>query len=143
MPKHAGFGAQIYLGEGGTRTLIPGLRGDPVLAGEQAEQIEVTAHDSPGGRREYLGGLIDAVGRTREVCWDPSETTHEAHRQSVRQTLTFEVDHPAFTQPEQFDAVVMNAQVVSELEGGLVLSVTLKPTGEQVPVSGGGGGVEG
>jgi len=34
----------------------------------------------------------------------------------------------------------MNAQVISELEGGLVLSVTLKPTGEQVPVSSGGGG---
>lgn len=140
MPKHAGFGAQIYLVDGGTRTLIPGLRGDPVLAEEQAEQIEVTAHDSPGGRREYLGGLIDTVERTLEFYYDPSETTHQTLRQSVRQTLTFEVDHPAFAQPEQFDAVVMNAQVISELEGGLVLSVTLKPTGEQVPVSSGGGG---
>src|SRR5690606_8938349 len=135
--------AQIYLVEGGTRTLIPGLRGDPVLAEEQAEQIEVTAHDSPGGRREYSGGLIATVERTLEIYYDRSEATHQTLRQSVRQTLTFEVDHPAFTQPEQFDAVVMNAQVVSELEGGLVLSVTLKPTGEQVPVSGGGGGVEG
>src|SRR5690606_28445670 len=122
---------------------IHGLRGDPVLAEEQAEQIEVTAHDSPGGRREYLGGLIDTVERTLEFYYDPSETTHQQLRQSVRQTLTFEVDHPAFTQPEQFDAVVMNAQVISELEGGLVLSVALMPTGEQVPVSGGGGGVEG
>lgn len=143
MPKHAGFGAQIYLVEGDTRTLIPGLRGDPVLAEEQAEQIEVTAHDSPGGRREYLGGLIDTVERTLEFYYDPEETTHQTLRQSVRQTLSFEVDHPAFAQPEQFDAVVMNAQVTAEMEGGLVLSVTLKPTGEQVPVSNGGGGVEG
>src|SRR5690554_2574528 len=140
MSKHAGFGAQIYLVEGGAKTLIPGLRGDPVLAEEQAEQIEVTAHDSPGGRREYLGGLIDTVERTLEFYYDPDEPTHQTLRSSVRQTLSFEVDHPVFAQPEQFDAVVMNAQVTAELEGGLVLSVTLKPTGEQVSVSSGGGG---
>jgi len=134
MAKKAGFGAKIYLVENGTPALIPGLRGDPVLAEEQAEQIEVTAHDSPGGRREYIGGLIDTVERTLEFYYDPEEPTHQKLRSSVRQTLSFQVDHPAFTTPEQFDAVVMNAQVTAELEGGLILSVTLKPTGEQTPV---------
>jgi len=136
MAKKAGFGAKIYLVENGTPALIPGLRGDPVLAEEQAEQIEVTAHDSPGGRREYIGGLIDTVERTLEFYYDPEEPTHQKLRSSVRQTLSFQVDHPAFTTPEQFDAVVMNAQVTAELEGGLILSVTLKPTGEQTPVEG-------
>ena len=138
MAKTGGFGAQIYLVEGGTKTLIPGLRGDPVLAEEQAEQIEVTSHDSPGGRREHIGGLIDTVERTLEFYYDPEEPTHQTLRSSVRQTLSFEVDHPAFAQPEQFDAVVMNARITAELEGGLVLNVTLKPTGEQTPASGGG-----
>lgn len=135
MAKTGGFGAQIYLVENGTKTLIPGLRGDPVLAEEQAEQIEVTSHDSPGGRREYIGGLIDTVERTLEFYYDPDEQTHQKLRSSVRQTLSFEVDHPAFAQPEQFDAVVMNARITAELEGGLVLSVTLKPTGEQTPAA--------
>lgn len=135
MAKTGGFGAQIYLVEDGTKTLIPGLRGDPVLAEEQAEQIEVTSHDSPDGRREYIGGLIDTVERTLEFYYDPDEQTHQKLRSSVRQTLSFEVDHPAFAQPEQFDAVVMNARITAELEGGLVLSVTLKPTGEQTPVT--------
>ncbi len=135
MAKTGGFGAQIYLVEGGTKTLIPGLRSDPVLAEEQVEQIEVTSHDSPGGRREYIGGLIDTVERTLEFYYDPEEPTHQTLRSSVRQTLSFEVDHPAFAQPEQFDAVVMNARITAELEGGLVLSVTLKPTGEQTPVT--------
>ncbi len=135
MAKKAGFGAQIYLVQSGAPNLIPGLRGDPVLAEEQAEQIEVTAHDSPGGRREYIGGLIDTVERTLEFYYDPDEPTHQALRSSVRQTLTFQVNHPAFTQPEQFEAVVTNAQITAELEGGLVLSVTLKPTGEQTPVT--------
>ena len=135
MAKTGGFGAQIYLVEGGTKTLIPGLRGDPVLAEEQAEQIEVTSHDSPGGRREHIGGLIDTVERTLEFYYDPDEPTHQTLRSSVRQTLSFEVNHPAFAQPEQFDAVVMNARITAELEGGLVLSVTLKPTGEQTPVT--------
>lgn len=135
MAKTGGFGVQIYLVEGGTKTLIPGLRGDPVLAEEQAEQIEVTSHDSPDGRREYIGGLIDTVERTLEFYYDPDEQTHQTLRASVRQTLSFEVDHPAFAQPEQFDAVVMNARITAELEGGLILSVTLKPTGEQTPVT--------
>lgn len=135
MAKTGGFGVQIYLVEGGTKTLIPGLRGDPVLAEEQAEQIEVTSHDSPGGRREYVGGLIDTVERTLEFYYDPDEQTHQKLRSSVRQTLSFEVNHPAFAQPEQFDAVVMNARITAEFEGGLVLSVTLKPTGEQTPVT--------
>src|SRR5690606_12282792 len=134
MAKKAGFGAQIYLVQDGTPTLIPGLRGDPVLAEEQAEQIEVTSHDSPGGRREYIGGLIDTVERTLELYSDPDEPTHQTRPAPVRQTLTFQVNHPALAQPEQFEAVVMNAQVTAELEGGLVLSVTLKPTGEQTPV---------
>ena len=138
MAKKAGFGAQIYLVESGTPTLIPGLRGDPVLSEEQAEQIEVTSHDSPGGRREYIGGLIDTAERTLEFYYDPDEPTHQTLRSSVRQTLTFQVDHPAFTTPEHFEAVVTNAQITAELEGGLVLNVTLKPTGEQTPASGGG-----
>ena len=135
MAKKAGFGAQVYLVQSGTPNLIPGLRGDPILAEEQAEQIEVTAHDSPGGRREYIGGLIDTVERTLEFYYDPDESTHQVLRSSVRQTLTFQVDHPTFAQPEQFEAVVTNARVTAELEGGLVLSVTLKPTGEQTPVT--------
>src|SRR5690606_28161385 len=113
MSKHAGFGAQIYLVQSGTPTLIPALRGCPALAEEQAEQIEVTAHDSPGGRREYIGGLIDTVERTLEFYYDPEEPTHQTLRSSVRQKLSFQVDHPAFAQPEQFDAVVMNAQITA------------------------------
>lgn len=133
--KHAGFGAEVYLvtGEPPAPVLIPGLRGDPVLGEDQAEQIEVTAHDS-GGWREYIGGLKDTVERTLEFYYDPQETTHQTLRNSVGQTLTFQVNHPAFAQPEQFEAVVTNARVTSELEGGLILSVTLKPTGEQTPV---------
>src|SRR5690606_16479460 len=134
MAKSSGFGAKVYLVEDGTPNLIPGLRGDPVLSEEQAEQIEVTSHDSPGGRREYIGGLIDTVERTLEFYYDPDEPTHQTLRSSVRQTLDFQVEHPAWQKPEQFSAVVMNARVTAELEGGLVLSVTLKPTGEQTPV---------
>jgi len=133
--KYAGFGAQVYLKESGTKTLIPGLRGDPVLGEDQAEQIEVTAHDS-GGWREYIGGLKDTVERTLEFYYDPNDSTHQKLRTSVGQILDFEVDHPAFTTPEEFSAVVTNARVTSELEGGLILSVTLKPTGEQTPVEG-------
>ena len=136
MPKYAGFGAEIYLVENGTPTLIPGLHGDPVMFEEQAEQIEVTGHDSPGGRREFVGGLIDTVERTLQFYYDPAEPTHQKLKNSVRQTLEFEVNHPTWDSPEGFEAVVMNARITNALEGAQTLEVTLKPTGPQEPISG-------
>lgn len=135
MPKYSGFGAEIYLVENGTPTLIPGLAGDPVLAAEQADQVEVTGHDSPGGRREYVGGLIDGTERTLTFNYDPAEPTHKTLRSSIRQVLDFEVNHPSWEQHEAFSAVVLGAQVTSALEGALTLEVTLKPTGEQTEVT--------
>lgn len=137
MPKYAGFGAEIYLVENGTPTLIPGLHGDPVMFAETAEQIEVTGHDSPGGRREFVGGLIDTVERTLQFYYDPAEPTHQKLKTSARQTLSFQVNHPTWDAPEEFDAVLTNVQITNALEGAMTLEVTLKPTGEQTPVTGG------
>lgn len=41
------------------------------------ETIDVTAHDSPDGWMEFIGGLKDGGELTCEINYDPAETTHD------------------------------------------------------------------
>lgn len=41
------------------------------------ETIDVTAHDSPGGWMEFLGGLKDGGEIQLDINYDPAETTHD------------------------------------------------------------------
>jgi predicted secreted protein len=41
------------------------------------ETIDVTAHDSPGGWMEFIGGLKNGGEISLDLNYDPSETTHD------------------------------------------------------------------
>lgn len=41
------------------------------------ETIDVTAHDSPGGWMEFIGGLKDGGEVSLDINYDPSEDTHD------------------------------------------------------------------
>jgi predicted secreted protein len=41
------------------------------------EIIDVTAHDSPGGWMEFLGGLKDGGEISLDINYDPAESTHD------------------------------------------------------------------
>lgn len=41
------------------------------------ETIDVTAHDSPGGWMQFLGGLKDGGEISLDINYDPSESTHD------------------------------------------------------------------
>lgn len=41
------------------------------------ETIDVTAHDSPGGWMEFIGGLKDGGEVQLDINYDPAETTHD------------------------------------------------------------------
>jgi predicted secreted protein len=41
------------------------------------ETIDVTAHDSPGGWMEFLGGLKDGGEISLDINYDPTEATHD------------------------------------------------------------------
>ncbi|MEL6754943.1 MAG: phage tail tube protein [Pseudomonadota bacterium] len=60
-----------------TYTPVPGVRsfnpGDM-----QAEQLDATDFDSPGGQREFINGLIDASDGSFEMHWDPTNAVHQA-----------------------------------------------------------------
>lgn len=141
--RHSGFGAELFIKDESDFKLIGGLRGDVALVDDSVDLFEVTGHDSPTtsegiGRREHMGSLIDGAERTFEVFRNPEEDQQNLIRESIGQTKTFQVNHPAWDKPEQFDAVVMGWREVGELEGALVAEITLKQTGDQLPVVEGG-----
>lgn len=41
------------------------------------ETIDVTAHDSPNGWMEFIGGLKDGGEVSLDINYDPGETTHD------------------------------------------------------------------
>lgn len=41
------------------------------------ETIDVTAHDSPGGWMEFIGGLKDGGEISLDINYDPAEDTHD------------------------------------------------------------------
>jgi predicted secreted protein len=41
------------------------------------ETIDVTAHDSPDGWMEFIGGLKDGGEVSLDINYDPAETTHD------------------------------------------------------------------
>lgn len=135
--RTGGYGAKIRVKANGTMTEIGGLHQDPILFSETAEQIDVFGHDSPGRRREYIGGPIDGDERTLMFYRDTEDEGQNLLRASVGETLEFEVEHPAWDGPEGFEAVVLSANETAALEGALTLEVTLKQSGEQSPVVGG------
>ncbi|MEL7203194.1 MAG: phage tail tube protein [Pseudomonadota bacterium] len=60
-----------------TFTNIPGVKS--FSAGDiQAEQLDVTDYDSPGGQREYVNGLLDANDGSFVINFDPADTVHQA-----------------------------------------------------------------
>lgn len=45
--------------------------------GRKRETIDVTAHDSPDGWMEFIGGLKDGGEVQLDLNYDPTETTHD------------------------------------------------------------------
>lgn len=66
------FGVQLQLGDGlGAYTAIANVTS--VNPSIERETIDVTAHDSPGGWLEKLGGLKDGGELTANVNYDPTK----------------------------------------------------------------------
>jgi len=74
-----GFGTLLQVEDSpgaGTYTTIGGVRdiSGPTF---EAEEIDVTDHDSANGFREYLQGLKDAGELTAEINFEPDVTLHD------------------------------------------------------------------
>lgn len=80
MSGRDGFGTQFRR----ATTLTPGTVFETIanvtnIGGpdRSRETIDVTAHDSPGGWMEFIGGLKDGGEISLDINYDPAELTHD------------------------------------------------------------------
>lgn len=69
-----GFGTLLKRGDGGSPEVFTTIAGLSSITGPglERETLDVTAHDSPDGYREFLGGIKDPGEVSVEVNYDPS-----------------------------------------------------------------------
>jgi predicted secreted protein len=80
MSGRDGFGTQFKRGNGATPTeVFTTIANVTNISGpdRSRETIDVTAHDSPEGWMEFIGGLKDGGEVQLDLNYDPAETTHD------------------------------------------------------------------
>ncbi len=102
------------------------------IPGDQADEIDVTTHDSPGGRKEFINGLIDSPDFSLEIVYDPALTIHEALRAAAggeAQHFKATLAGATANHIHEFDALVKGFSSPVPVDGALMANVTLKRTG--------------
>lgn len=77
--KYAAKGAQLHVEDPqnpGQWLLVPSFR-DGTQSGGEAERIDVTTHDSPGGRREFRAGFKGESTYSFGIVYDPANAVHQ------------------------------------------------------------------
>lgn len=80
MAGKDGFGTQFQRGDGGTPTEVFTTIANVTNIGgpeRSRETIDMTAHDSPDGYMEFVGGLKDGGTVSLDINYDPTESTHD------------------------------------------------------------------
>lgn len=64
--------------------------------GYEADEVDITHLNSPGGVKEYTSGLKDGAGSTIEVIWDPANPQHTALKAKAESgaTVQFQIQFP-------------------------------------------------
>ena len=132
------FGTLLKIGDGGgpeTFTTIaevtsisgPGLSLDP---------IEATSHDSTGGWREFIGGLLEAGEVSFDINYIPTNATHDASTGLIADMVARTVRNFQLVFPDgssttwSFAALVTSFEPGEPIDDKLSASVSLKITGQ-------------
>ncbi|WP_289009512.1 phage tail tube protein [uncultured Thermomonospora sp.] len=127
------FGTQLLRGDGGTPEIFTAIANVTSISGPglSRETIDVTAHDSPDGWMEFVGGLKDAGEVSADINYDPSK-----HDTLV---ADFDDDEPRNYQLVFPDSTTWSIQAIltgfepeapydDKLAASLTFKVTGKPT---------------
>lgn len=132
--KYAAYGATIEHGLAATLTEayadIDGVTSLGIPS-DSADEIDVTSHDSSGGRKEYINGLIDSEDLSVTIFYDSADTVHELIRAAaggVAQHFRITINAVSST-IHTFDALVKSFQIDLPHDGPLTATFTLKRTG--------------
>ena len=140
--KRFAQGAKLRIGDGGTPTEVFDAIGniqDIQTPSSTTDLIDVTDHDSPGGRKEYLAGLTDSDEVTFTINWDPEDTVHADVESRVGENANFELElnNKISTKGTTyaFNAVLRKFVGKAPINGQFTAEITLKPSGSVTKTS--------
>jgi predicted secreted protein len=96
--------------------------------------LDTTSHDSPGGYKENIQGLLDAGDVSVEADYIPTDPAqisllNDAQVAPGVAPQAWTMNHPTSGLTWTFNAVVKNLKINTELTGKITLSFTLSITG--------------
>lgn len=141
MAKYSAFGAVLKIGStdvvaSATYTTVAQVSN---ISGPsmQMDTIDVTTHDSSGGFREFVEGLVDPGEVTFDLVYDPDAATHanssggvvyELHQRTKKAWSLDFTDSTATV--VKFQGFVTSFEPSMSVDGAMTASLTIKITGE-------------
>ncbi len=130
-----GYGTRLLMGDGGSPETFAeiGEVGD-FEDGDSVELVEVTNHQSPNRRREYIAALKDGAEISFPVNYIPTHATHNRAtglRGKIGEVVTFHIEAPGETEGYEFYGLVMGVTRSFPVQGVMQMTVTLKKTGAE------------
>ncbi len=132
--KRASKGALFKVTVSSTLTTVEGVQTFDYVRGS-ADRIDVTSHDSPGNRKEYVSGLIDPPSFDVPILWDNGSggsATHAAIETAYKAGTSINcsvttIDAKVYA----FAALITNISFSNPTDGAFVATVTVQPTGAE------------
>lgn len=125
-----------YENPAATWNTIPGLK-EFDIPSDMADLIDATDHSSPGGRKEWVAGLIDSDEFQIPINFNPDSVHHQYLRDAVGSAESFKItltNSPATT--IAFSAIVRSFGVGAPVDGIYNATLVLKRTGANTWVDG-------
>lgn len=134
MAEFDAYGTILKRGDGGGPEVFATIAQVTNITGPglSADVVDVTAHDSPSGFREFVATLVDSGEVSFELVFDPDHATHIALRtdETSRLLRNFQLIFPDATNTQwDFAAFVTNFEPSAPVDGALTASLTVKLTG--------------
>ena len=102
------------------------------IPSDTADEIDVTTHDSPSSRKEFVNGLVDSDDLTVSLIYDAAEASHETLRSvagGVAQHFRVTLTGPASNTIHTFTALVKGFAIDLPHDGAQTATATLKRSG--------------
>lgn len=137
--KYSAFGTQLQLGDGATPTeAFNTVAGVLDISGPafSTETIDLTAHDSANAFEEIVLGIKRSGEVTFDIVYDPADATHDDatglfETYQDRETHNFKIIMTDTANTEiAFSGFTIGWEWSFPVNGGLLVSVTIKPDGE-------------
>jgi predicted secreted protein len=133
--KYAAYGAIIEIGGPASDTAsynaVDGVTSLGIPS-DSADEIDVTSHDSAGGRKEYINGLIDSEDLSITLFYDAADAQHEELRAAaggVAQHVKVTISGPASNTIHTFSALVKSFAIELPHDGPITATVGFRRTG--------------